>query len=159
MCEVSHCPVYRRLHKDATAFTETSWPSDERMVHFINYFRCMSLSSYLILGSLLFLLVSYPIHAGIYSAITSQMGRMPLAGVNRNDHSQQPSPQTADMVEWSTIIESSNYNEKLLLLCHNEIELRKAGYVLDQLSNAQLDKKLRCQECNGQTTLTAPRSC
>jgi hypothetical protein len=61
-------------------------------------------------------------------------------------------PITEVTPRWSIITESPAYHEKLLLLCHSENELVKAGYVVGQLGDAQLEKKVRCQKCNGKTT-------
>ena len=50
---------------------------------------------------------------------------------------------------WSNIEETQAYLEKLERLCHRERILRANNYVLEQLTQKQITKKLRCVNCFG----------
>lgn len=55
---------------------------------------------------------------------------------------------------WSHINESPANVEKLHLLCHSAKELKKGGYVMEQLSPVQIQAKTRCLKCG--STIFSP---
>lgn len=60
-----------------------------------------------------------------------------------------PAPILGSEFPWSNIEEKPVYLEKLELLSHSQDELRQNCYVFDQLTQAQITKKLRCLNCFG----------
>lgn len=60
-----------------------------------------------------------------------------------------PAPILGSEFPWSIIEETPVSLEKLELLSHSKDELRQNCYVLDQLTRAQITKKLRCLNCFG----------
>jgi hypothetical protein len=50
---------------------------------------------------------------------------------------------------WSNFHETTIYMAKLSLLCNSQRELNRVGYVTRPLTEDQIDKKVRCRNCNG----------
>lgn len=48
---------------------------------------------------------------------------------------------------WTDIRDKETVSSKLKALCHTQVQLKKAGYVVEQLSQIALIKKLRCVNC------------
>ena len=51
-------------------------------------------------------------------------------------------------IQWSVIESSPAHIEKLRLLCHSQKELKKEAYILNPLSEDQIQAKSRCIKCN-----------
>jgi hypothetical protein len=51
---------------------------------------------------------------------------------------------------WSDAPFNQSSLDKLLLLCHSDKELKKEGYVINQLTQKELNAKMRCTLCHGE---------
>jgi hypothetical protein len=82
--------------------------------------------------------------------------------------STRPAPTTdqdlvANDIAWSDVAETRVMLEKMRLLCHSRKELKKAGYVLEPLTEDAIEGKLRCLRCGGTLatylSLNSPPGC
>ncbi len=89
-----------------------------------------------------------------------QSGQLHLGNSQKNQLRRSHDPRSITMSgsnlhlatsRWSGVTESREYVDKLRLLCHSVQELKKAGYVVESLSQAQLESKLRCRNCGSMT--------